>query len=156
MSMFSQNRIIFDEKKNQDILFGECDKKAFLIPKFSEWYNAEYSNYKVNDSVYEASYKTKFDSIYVFLGTWCEDSRREIPRFIKIVENLYFKDVKLRFFCIDGNKKCDIIDPEDYYVQFVPTIIFYYRGEELCRVIETPRTGSLEGDILDLLSRINF
>ncbi|MDR2835651.1 MAG: thioredoxin family protein [Bacteroidales bacterium] len=147
------NKIIYDEKKEQDIIYGECNKAGFLIPEFSEWFLKEYNSYQVKDSLFVESYDTKFDSIYVFLGTWCEDSQREVPRFIKIMENPYFEDISIRFFCIDGDKKTDIIDAESFYLQLVPTFIFYHNGEELCRIVETPRIG-LEEDIMDLVWRM--
>jgi len=148
------NRNFFDEKLGKNLLYGECNKDGFLLADFAEWFDKEYNSYKVNDTVFAENYETTFDSIKVFLGTWCEDSQREVPRFIKIMETFpFFKDIKIRYFCVDKEKLCDVINPADYYVDFVPTFIFYKRGEELCRIIETPRV-TLENDIKDLLWRI--
>jgi thiol-disulfide isomerase/thioredoxin len=148
------NRVIFDDKKEKEILFGESTKEAFLLSGFAEWFNKEYDAYQVNDTVFVDDYTETFDSIYVFLGSWCDDSQREVPRFIKIMETFpIFNNVSIRYFCLDGNKQCDIINPEDYYIDLVPTFIFYKRGNELCRIIEQPRV-TLENDIKDLLWRI--
>ena len=158
ISLFSMsqklNRSIYDENKEEQILFGEVTKDAFKQTEFAEWFNREYNEYTVSDTVFNESYEVTFDSIFVFLGTWCEDSQREVPRFIKIMEKFsFFKNIPIRYFCVDGNKYCDVINCEDYYVQLVPTFIFYKRGEELCRIVESPRI-SLEVDILDLLERL--
>lgn len=148
------NRVIFDDIKEKNILFGEVTKEIFKQSEFTEWFSKEYNKYEVSDTVFENNYNKTFDSIYVFLATWCEDSQREIPRFMKIMESFYFlESVPIRYFCVDGNKYCDVIDCESYYVQLIPTFIFYKRGEELCRIIESPRI-SLEVDILDLLERL--
>ncbi|MDR2010802.1 MAG: hypothetical protein LBQ22_10005 [Bacteroidales bacterium] len=147
------NRIVFDENKGQDVLYGECDRNGFVMPEFAEWFDEEYNSYNVNDEVFIPGYDVKFDSIYVFLGTWCSDSHREVPRFVKIMDHPYFAGINVKYFCLDGDKTTDIINTEDFYLQFVPTFIFYYRGEELCRIIEEPRE-SLEEDIMDLLDRI--
>jgi hypothetical protein len=147
------NRLVFDEAKDQDILYGECDRNGFVMPEFADWFNEEYNSYAVNDEVFVPGHDIKFDSIYVFLGTWCEDSHREVPRFVKIMDHQYFSGIDIKYFCLDGNKAADVIDTEKYYLQFIPTFIFYYRGEELCRIIEQSRE-SLEEDIMDLLYRI--
>ena len=148
------SRTISDDKSGKSIMYGECNKDSFLRADFAEWFNKEYNSYKVNDTVFAENYETTFDSIKVFLGSWCEDSQREVPRFIKIMETFpFFYNVEIRYFCVDRAKKCDVINPEDYYVDLVPTFIFYKRGEELCRIIETPRV-TLENDIKDLLWRI--
>lgn len=147
------NKIVFDETKDQYILYGECNKDGFVMPEFADWFNAEYDSYEVKEEYFVPGYNVKFDSIYVFLGTWCSDSHREVPRFCKIMDNDYFEGTEVRYFCLDGDKSNDLINPDDYYLQFVPTFIFYYRGEELCRIIENPKE-SLEQDIMDLLYRI--
>jgi len=152
--LFSQvNKIVYDDLKEENIIYGECNKEGFLMQGFSDWFNEEYENYKVNEEVFDPGYSIKFDSIYVFLGTWCDDSHREVPRFVKIMDNKYFAGTPVKYFCLDGDKATDIIDTEEFYLQYIPTFIFYYRGEELCRIIEYPK-DSLEEDIMDLLGRI--
>jgi hypothetical protein len=144
---------MYDNTHSQNISYGECDKAGFTTGEFAGWFAEEYELYMVNDKVFDRSYEIKFDSIYVFLGTWCDDSHREVPRFVKIMEHEYFAGVPVSYFCLDGNKTTDIIEVEEYYLQFVPTFVFYYRGEELCRIVELPK-DSLEEDIMDLLGRI--
>jgi len=153
-SVFGQlNQTIFDEGKNQEILIGECNVDGFTQGEFASWYTMKYENYEVEDIHFNPNYTTKFDSIYVFLGSWCSDTQRELPRFCKIMDHKYFQGTYVRYFAFDGKKQNDIIDNEEYYVQFLPTFVFYYNGNELCRIIETPR-DSLEEDIMDLLDRI--
>ena len=44
MDSYSQeikNQIIFDEKANQEILIGYCNKEVFLNDPFSEWFQPE-------------------------------------------------------------------------------------------------------------------
>lgn len=147
------NRIINDEEKGE-ILFGFCTREAISNPDICAWFLPEYESYTVKSELFNETFTAKFDSVYVFFGTWCEDSKREVPRFCKIFDHEYFKGVPLTFICVNSKKKVDVVDVDDYYVQYVPTMIFYKKGEELCRIIEQPRTESLESDIMDLLERI--
>lgn len=147
------NKTVYDEVKDQEILIGECNQEGFRSPGFNEWFDTEYASYEVNDVQFNPDYKIPFDSVYVFLGTWCSDSQREVPRFCKIIDNEYFAGTYVRYFALDGNKQTDAIDTKEFYVDYVPTFIFYYKGNELCRIIEAPKL-SLEEDIMDLLSRI--
>ena len=153
-SVFGQlNQMIFDEDKDQDILIGECNVEGFTQREFAIWYFQEYENYEVADIHFNPNFITQFDSVYVFLGTWCSDTQRELPRFCKIMDHEYFQGTYVRYFAFDRQKQNDIIDTDEYYVQFLPTFVFYYGGNELCRIVEAPR-DSLEEDIIDLLDRI--
>lgn len=90
------------------------------------------------------------------LGTWCGDSRREVPRFWKLLESAANPNLRLRMLAV-GRKddaaalaKSEAVGaPRDiraaWGVTLVPTFIFRADGEELGRIIETP-TGTLEGD----------
>jgi len=147
------NKTMYDEIKSEEILYGECNPDGFKSGDFALWFDTVYANYEVNEIHFNPNYEVPFDSIYVFLGTWCSDSQREVPRFCKIMDHEYFKGTYVRYFALDGNKKSDAIDTEEFYIDYVPTFIFYCHGNELCRIIEAPKL-SLEEDIMDLLSRI--
>ncbi len=147
------NKTVFDEVKEQEILIGECNPEGFRSEGFNSWFDAEYDAFQVNDEFFVPGYNIQFDSVYVFLGTWCSDSKREVPRFCKIMDHTYFAGTPVRYFALDGNKHTDVINTKEFYIDYVPTFIFYYRGNELCRIIEAPKL-SLEEDIMDLLSRI--
>lgn len=146
------NRTQFDKSKSQEILYGECTVDAFIQGEFGSWFNNEYEAYQVNDIHFNPNYITPFDSVYVFLATWCDDTHRELPRFCKIMDSEYFISTKVKYFAFDGEKHNDIINSEEYYIEYMPTFVFYYGGNELCRIIEAP-IESLEEDIVDLLSR---
>jgi thiol-disulfide isomerase/thioredoxin len=147
------SNIVFDEIKNQEIIYGICTPSDFRENGFENWFVEEYNNYIVNEEVFVPGYEVKFDSIYVLLASWCGDSRREVPRFCKIMDHPYFEGTNVKYFGFDASKQNNIVFAEDLYLQFVPTFIFYYKGNELCRIVEEPK-DSLEEDIMDLLSRI--
>ena len=94
------------------------------------------------------------DRVEVYLGTWCPDSLREVPKFLKIVDELkskYGKDLAVSFYALDRDKQkpADLIAGKD--IEKVATFIVYRGDNELGRIIEKPK-GLLEDDLLALLA----
>jgi cyclophilin family peptidyl-prolyl cis-trans isomerase/HEAT repeat protein/thiol-disulfide isomerase/thioredoxin len=95
------------------------------------------------------------DHIEVYMGTWCSDSQREVPRFLKIVDVLkekYSKELPISFVAVDRSKQ----KPEDLLagksIEKVATFIYYRGDRELGRIVEKP-TGLLEDDLLAVSSK---
>ena len=143
---FSQNKIIFDEKYNDSLLIGKCTIEAFEKQPYYEWFSFEYQDYTPNDSIINLL-KNTTDSINItiILGVWCSDSRREFPRFMKILNLINYDFNKLNIICVDTDKKADKIDLYKYNIKLVPTFIFYKNNFEIGRIIETPNK-TLETD----------
>jgi thiol-disulfide isomerase/thioredoxin len=80
------------------------------------------------------------------MGSWCSDSRREVPRFYKILDRLKFDQNKLTLFCVDRSKKDSADDTSKLNIESVPTFIFYRKEKEIGRIIESPKE-TLEKDI---------
>jgi thiol-disulfide isomerase/thioredoxin len=89
--------------------------------------------------------------VIVFLGTWCPDSRREVPRFMKIVDLTGMKGSQVRLYGLDRSKQSNDGLTDRYTIERVPTFIFLKQGEEIGRIIEVPR-ATLEADVLSILA----
>jgi len=87
----------------------------------------------------------------VFFGTWCGDSRRELPHFLRIADQCGIEPSRIRLYGLDRSKKSDDGLSDQYHIQKVPTFIFLKNGEEVGRIIETP-TATLEADMLSILA----
>ena len=85
------------------------------------------------------------------MGTWCEDSEREIPGFINILESISYDTAKIRIIAVDEDKMTPNFMEKDYELINIPTIIFYENNSEINRIVEFP-IKSIEEDILDILS----
>ena len=96
--------------------------------------------------------KNKLDDvkIKIVFGTWCSDSRREVPRFLKILDELKFDQNNLTMICVNRDKEADSTEVKDLDILFVPTFIIYRNNAELGRIIEEPKT-TLEGDLKKIL-----
>lgn len=142
---------IINTNTGEKILIGITSKKVYQDKDFSEWFNNEYTNYKVDTDLL-SQYKDKLEGkvIRIVLGTWCSDSRREVPRFIKILDFLDFPEDKLLLINVDTEKKGLSDETEGLNIEFVPTIIVYSSGKEIGRIIETP-IETLEKDLVNIL-----
>lgn len=140
-----------DEKTNKPMLIGLCDRSAFDDSSFAFWFKSEYNYYVVDSSTLELV-STETDSLFIkiVLGTWCSDSKEQVPRFLKILDYLNFPSNNLSLIFVDRKKQAGNIDIADLEIKLVPTIIFYKKQIEIGRITETPNI-TLEEDFADIL-----
>jgi thiol-disulfide isomerase/thioredoxin len=135
-------------------LLGYFAKDQLTRPPYSEWYMKGYDEYQLNaDAVNKLTDISKNNiTIKIVLGTWCPDSRREVPRFMRILDVWQFPSDKVTFIGVDNVKLSPVGEYEKLDIQRVPTFIFYRNNIESGRIIENPVT-SLEQDIVNILTR---
>ena len=91
-------------------------------------------------------------TVKVFLGVWCDDSKREIPQFMRILELLDDQTpFTVEFFAVDEQKRQPVRDIEANTISSVPTFIVIRNGHEVGRIVEQP-ARTLERDLLRLLN----
>jgi len=148
------NKIVVDEKTGKLMLIGKTELGVFEQTEFKDWYNTEYFAYEPDDFILE-QIKLNFDSlkIKIFMGTWCGDSRREVPRFIKIIDQLEFNKKHLTIINVDRKKESPNKEEKDKNIEYIPTFIIYKNDTELGRIIEFPIV-TLESDLLNILMGI--
>lgn len=125
---------------------------SLLKSDYSSWYNSFYNSYSVDTNTLNkipTSFNNENNNIEIFMGTWCSDSHREIPRIIKILE--YLKFTNYRIFGLDTNIKSKQGFENEKNIIRVPTIVIYKKSEEINRIIEYPII-SLENDLLTILN----
>ena len=94
----------------------------------------------------------KFDqdvNILVFLGTWCSDSRREVPRFLKTMELAQNDNIKFKLMGLDRSKRDSLGLAEKSQIEFVPTFVVFKNDQEVDRIVETPSL-SIEQDLVEI------
>jgi thiol-disulfide isomerase/thioredoxin len=148
------NKKIEDQFKHKQVMLNECTREGLVtFPEFKASYDANYQNYKVDSATLpQLSKLMKDKKIKVVLGTWCGDSKFQVPHFLKITDALEIKEKNISYIAVDGAKKAEngLLDGLD--IQRVPTfIITDKKGNEVGRIIERPKK-SLELDLLELLS----
>ncbi len=137
------------------MLLGHQLKDQFVKEPYSEWYTKEFNEYALDQKAIGELKKNKINShnLIVFIGTWCEDSHRDFPRLMKILEEVNFPESRLTIIAVNRKKESPTGDESKYNVQKVPTIIVEKYGKEIGRIIEMPTTGYIERDLVEILKK---
>lgn len=134
-------------------LEGITSQAALKETPYSTWFNRNYDNYKLDETTVKAIKKNlKGVTVKAFMGTWCGDSRREIPHFYKLLEKVGFDENDLEMIAVDRRKKTADNLEDGLNIIRVPTFIFYKKGKEMGRYVEYARE-TLEKDILKILTK---
>jgi thiol-disulfide isomerase/thioredoxin len=144
---------VWDFRDASTWILGDFNLKRLTEPPYESWYISGYSDYQPDPACMEQLKKTDISglTITIVLGTWCPDSRREVPRFMKLIDLWGFPVDKIRFIGVDINKVAPLDDYEALDIERVPTFIFYENNSEIGRIIEVP-VASLEVDSRDILN----
>ena len=91
-------------------------------------------------------------SLHRFGGTWCGDTKRELPKFFKIMALAKIPAENIELYGVDRSKESGDGIREKYNIVSVPTFILISGGKEIGRIVEYPK-NSLELDMVDLLRK---
>jgi hypothetical protein len=138
-------------KDGVNMLYGEITRED-LFSEYPEWLD-NYRDYHPDGSVVLALSERHPDlKVEIFLGTWCSDSRREVPKFFKIVdESGFIENHQIKLWAVDRDKSLDSGLTERREIVSVSTFIFYRNNFEIGRIIEMPENENIETDILNII-----
>ncbi|HEX6160010.1 MAG TPA: peptidylprolyl isomerase, partial [Thermoanaerobaculia bacterium] len=133
------------------------EKTAAELMRVLPEYDLARQAYAADISVIEMmkSYVRAGDRAEVYMGTWCPDSLREVPKFLRIVDDLktqYGVDLPVRYFALDKSKQAPQALLAGKTVDKVATFIYYRGDAELGRIVEKP-TGLFEDDLLAIVAK---
>jgi len=121
-------------------LLGQLTEEALSSAPFSEWYAERVDLYDPDIQVLSTINNLQDYQIEVFMGTWCGDSQREVPRLMKTLRELKFPHGQLSIVGVNRTKEQFKQSPNGEQatknIHRVPTIIFYKNGEEVNRIVE--------------------
>lgn len=145
------NQIVPDTVDGGEMLLGRIDRSGLEQDLFKEWYETSYSDHRM-DTVRVDSIKPLLDgvSFKIFMGSWCEDSQREVPALFKILDYAGYDSSTIELIAVDHDK----ITPQEYEapytIEYIPSIMLMRDGQEIKRIVEYP-VGTLEEDLLQIL-----
>lgn len=147
------------EINNQDghtILAGHCSINMLQTGPYKEWFKKNYDNYSTDTATIEAIKPlTQNMVIEIFLGSWCGDSKREVPKMLKVLEQAGIDSTQIKLIFVDNStatyKQSPQHEEKGKNIHRVPTFIVYKGKRELNRLVESP-VISIEKDLLNILS----
>lgn len=144
------------KKNERGYLIGIANKASFSDTPFKSWYDSRHSEYNTDKEVIE-KLKPIINNFTIkgFMGTWCGDSKRGVPRFYKVLEETGFDESYFELITVGRNKKTPDNLQEGFDLMRVPTFIFMKDGKEVGRYVERPRE-TLEKDILKILTGVPY
>lgn len=146
---------LIDASGEQPLLLGKINKEGLSKGAFASWFLTNYDSYVPKEEITnQLKNELSGYTITAFMGTWCGDSKREVPKFYKVLEQANFPLDRLTMVAVARNsenyKKSPGGEEEGLNIHSVPTFIFYKDGKEVNRIVESPKT-TIEEDILQLL-----
>lgn len=138
-------------KRVDKILNGPISKEGLQKLPYKIWFNTNYKTYIVDSNTLKNIKRRQLKGlkILVFMGTWCHDSNREIPRLMRVCEELGIYD-QLELYGVDVDKTSQQGREKNYNVKNTPTIILMRDGKEIARIVEEPEV-SFEQDLEKIL-----
>jgi len=152
--------LLVNAQENSNIngnLVGYLKKSNFLNGKHKNWFSKNYDNYTANPkTIHKIKKKLNNISIKSFIGSWCHDSKRELPRFYKIMELAGFDlENDFKMIGITIGKKTPTNLQKGFAINHTPTFIFFRDGKEIGRFVEHSKK-TIEKDILKILRGGNY
>ena len=134
--------------KSKNYLLGDIQIQNL----FTEYplFKSRYDNYEVTDQINLSDLEDI--SVVIMFGTWCHDSKREVPRMLRILDSAGVRTEQISLIGVDTNKEEPKGQEKTYNLRNTPTLILLKNGEEVGRIIERPNV-SLEADLINLMTR---
>ena len=138
-----------ESKNNEEILIGKCTFEGLI--GFMSDFDANMKATNPDQKMVE-TLKNKLEDITftVVLGTWCGDSKEQVPVFAKLINLLDYDQSKINYICVDRTKNTQDYNDTDLKIEKVPTFIIYRNNKEIGRIIETP-VQSMEFDLSKII-----
>lgn len=141
-------------EKGKSMLLGKVNRASFNHEDFN-WFSKNYRAYLSNDKITKLLKKElKPYKIKVFFGSWCGDSKRNVPIFLKILDESNFPKENIEFIALDRKdeayKQSPNREEKGLNIHRVPTFIFYKNGKEINRIVEHPKE-TYERDLLKIV-----
>jgi tetratricopeptide (TPR) repeat protein len=142
------------DSKGIPMLLGRCTPAAMQQQPFSKWYDSAFNAYQPNtEQTTILKEKLSHAEIEIFLGTWCGDSKREVPRLLKTLASSGIDTSNIHIIMVHHEgivyKQSPQHEEKGKNIFRVPTAIIYQNKKETGRIIESP-VESWEKDLVKL------
>lgn len=148
------------DANNREKLLGIITREGLTQDSFSQWYIPQFENYVVDiETLGTIQKRLKKYKILAFMGTWCGDSKREVPHFYKILDAIGYPMDNLTMIAVDNTrdnyKKSPTGEEKGHDIIKVPTFILLKDGKEVNRIVESPKV-TLEKDLKAIVMNSSY
>jgi len=154
--LYSQNLnvIIRDpDLRGKEVMVGKCNRDGLKKGEFGAYFKSQYEVYEpAQKYIDKMKAKINLVDITVVFGTWCSDSKIQVPRFYKILDMAGYNEKRMTVIGVSHTKNAYTINIEHLKIDRIPTFIIYQNGKELGRIVESPKK-SLERDLAKIIRK---
>jgi hypothetical protein len=145
------NQEVKDDRGNLNLL-GESSRERLEQPPFDSWFVKNYDAYSVDSATADLLRPMLAGKHFrIFMGTWCGDSRREVPRMYKILDYCKVSRSSIQLIMVSSvdsvYKQSPGHEERGLNIFRVPDLLVSDHKKELGRIVEFP-VVSLEKDLL--------
>ncbi|MFN8335135.1 MAG: hypothetical protein U0U09_08375 [Cyclobacteriaceae bacterium] len=143
-------------QKSPDLL-GYCSAKDLEREPYATWFKPGYENYTPTADIITQLKKVRPEKfkIKIVFGSWCGDSKREVPRMMSVLKAAGFPEENIQLLGVYDSmavyKQGPNREEKGLNIYRVPTFIVYQKDKEIGRIVEYP-VESLERDLLKILT----
>ena len=76
--------------------------------------------------------------IYMLFGTWCHDSKREVPRLLSLLNKLDVPENQINLIGLNFMKNDSQDRGKKFQIKKTPTFVFLKNQKEIGRIVEMP------------------
>lgn len=143
------------DPRGNTMLLGKSTRERLQQEPFGSWFNKNYSEYKVDSNKADLLRPNIQNKRFViFMGTWCGDSRLEVPRIYKLLDYCGVSGTAIQLINLNVYdsvyKQSPTHEERGLNIHRVPDLLVYENGKEIGRIIERP-VKSWEEDLLTIL-----
>lgn len=120
-----------------------------IVPYWKRLYDAYQPD---EQSVRDLAAITEKTQLNITLGTWCGDSRREVPRILKVLDLAKNPKLTLKMTALKRSFEEPWEAIVDGKITNVPTIRALRSGREVAKIVERPQIKAIETELAVLLS----
>jgi len=144
---------IYLNSRGERIMEGKASEEV-LMKEFPA-FRTVYEVYQPDPLIVEELRRLEKDvRVLVVLGTWCPDSIREVPRFLKALSQAQNPRIRVELIGVGRSREERKKWVGGYDIKRIPTFIVFYKGREIGRIVERPVSERVEGDFLQILQQI--
>lgn len=138
-------------------LLGKVTVDSLLKEPFKSWYKKGFEQYYPTHVTIAQLKNTNCKKLtyQLFFGSWCGDSKREVPRMLKLMDTLGIPKEQIELIGLDDTdstlKQSPRGEEKGKHIFRVPALIVMSNNKELGRINEFP-VFTLEQDLLQIIS----